>query len=299
MTFNEIMDEQRIDKRIIDDLGIPYLDYEDMEVCDYVSDELSKVSLANSHIKPGKKISYDEMVEKSLDELSIFGDDLRVRMLDTLNKTQIYRTGNMFGFGGCVNYEHDFYGDIPEYGKVSAYIIPKKLYEVSSVFFSHEQIHALKDTKYNEYYYNKTLGETIPMFFELISCFDNDSLRTEMFKVRLNFLFDNRTEYLLFSNLIREKKLEYSSYGRRNTLEEIELYKFICSKVGCYLNSYYYAIVLYHLYKQDPKRILGLVSSILRQEMTTFDLLNGLGIYADIKGKVFEKELGNIKKLVK
>jgi hypothetical protein len=38
---------------------------------------------------------------------------------------------------------------------------------------------------------------------------------------------------------------------------------------------------------------------VLNKEMTTFQLLSYLGIYGDIRGEVFEKEISNIKKLVK
>ena len=65
------------------------------------------------------------------------------------------------------------------------------------------------------------------------------------------------------------------------------------------MNSFYYALMLYSLYKETPNKILNLVNKVLNHEMTTFELLNNLGLYGDIKGEIFEKELGMIRQLVK
>ena len=53
------------------------------------------------------------------------------------------------------------------------------------------------------------------------------------------------------------------------------------------------------MYKETPKKILDFASRVLLQEITTLDMLNCLGIYGDIKGSTFEKELGLIRKLLK
>lgn len=65
------------------------------------------------------------------------------------------------------------------------------------------------------------------------------------------------------------------------------------------MNSFYYVVILYSMYKETPKKILDLVSRVLKQEITTLDMLNCLGIYGDIKGGTFEKELDHIRKLLK
>ena len=52
------------------------------------------------------------------------------------------------------------------------------------------------------------------------------------------------------------------------------------------------------MYKENPDKILCLVLKVLNHEMTTLDMLNDLGIYGNIQGEVFEKELGKIRKLV-
>ena len=53
------------------------------------------------------------------------------------------------------------------------------------------------------------------------------------------------------------------------------------------------------MYKINPKKILSYISKVLSQELTTYEMLVQLGIYADIKGEIFEKELNSIKRTLK
>lgn len=300
MTFEEIMQQEREDKRIVDGLGVPYLKNEDIEVCNYVSEQLSSITISKNSINFGRNMSLEELLTNSVLELSIFGDDFIHRILRILKSVNIHNTDDTLGFGTFVRYEWDESGlQIPLNGVISGFVIPNDLYEISLMFASHEYMHALKDTIYYEYILNKTIGETIPMFYELISCEDNVDLKKEMIKTRLYFILDNRQEYLLFNDMIRQKASEYIFSDNINLREEVDLYRFIRSKIGCYLNSFYYALILYNLYKKNPSRVLELIIKVLRHEITTLDMLEYLGIYGDIHGQVFEKELGNIKKLIK
>ena len=77
------------------------------------------------------------------------------------------------------------------------------------------------------------------------------------------------------------------------------VYEYIRSYIGRYLNSFYYAIILYNMYKENPKKILGYVSKVLNHELTTYDMLIDLNIYGDIKGEVFENEINSIKRSLK
>ena len=57
--------------------------------------------------------------------------------------------------------------------------------------------------------------------------------------------------------------------------------------------------MLYSMYKETPKKILDIVSRVLKHEITTLEMLEQLGLYRDIRGSIFEKELGKFRKLVK
>ena len=53
------------------------------------------------------------------------------------------------------------------------------------------------------------------------------------------------------------------------------------------------------MYKQTPDKVLNMVSMVLNGKMSTKEMLNSLGIYGDIRGEVFEKEIRKVRKLVK
>jgi len=116
------------------------------------------------------------------------------------------------------------------------------------------------------------------------------------------------------NNMIRAKKeyLEFDFYARRSSKydnmfeskcgivsDETKIYEFVRSRLGCYLNSFYYAVILYKMYKETPKKILDLVTKVLKHEMTTLQMLESLGLYGDIRGEIFEKEMKNIRRFIK
>lgn len=78
-----------------------------------------------------------------------------------------------------------------------------------------------------------------------------------------------------------------------------DLYKVIQSRSGEYLNSFYYALVLFNMYKDNPKMILELVRKVLNKEMSTLDLLVNLGLYHKNSDYIFNEELGKIRKVLK
>ena len=109
----------------------------------------------------------------------------------------------------------------------------------------------------------------------------------------------NVEEYGMFDLLFKENCVNDIICEREiGTGKETKLYEYLRSRIGCYLNSFYYAVILYKMYKENPDKILYFVLKVLNHEMTTFDMLNDLGIYGNIQGEVFEKELGKIRKLV-
>ena len=55
--------------------------------------------------------------------------------------------------------------------------------------------------------------------------------------------------------------------------------------------------LLYEFYLKF--KIMNLVNMVLSHQITTYDMLNYLGLYGDIRGDIFEKELKYIRKIVK
>lgn len=296
--FAQIMELQKDAKKQIDRVKMNYLSNKDFLICDYVLKQLVNIDV--SKIDRGKRISLETMVEKSIEEMKIFGMEIENKTLGLLAKTPIRCGYDEEGqFGTAVSYAFDRTDNvIPNSGMIDEYIIPSKLYEFSTYCFAHEHIHAMKETNYKEYKNAITLGETISLFYELMIYNPDEVLKKELLKFRMFWLLNNKKEYILFDNLyidawINEWGCETTSDSKSN------IYVFMISKIGCYLNSFYYAVILYNMYKESPKKILDLVSRVLKHEITTLQLLEILGIYGDIRGNIFEKELNGIKKILK
>lgn len=149
--LDEVLKFQEEAKKIVDKMKMNYLLKEDILVCNYVYKQLDNIYV--SDINYGKVISQDEMKEKSLGEMKIFGKDNEKKVFDLLSKTPIIHDFNEVGqFGTVVSYAYD--NDdlvIPDSGIISKYLIPSKLNELSIYNFAHEHIHAMKDTNYSEY----------------------------------------------------------------------------------------------------------------------------------------------------
>lgn len=289
-----------VEKDLFDSYGINYLYSEDIDVCDFVITQLEGIN-ENSGKYDGKEIFLDELKEKSLSEISILGNDVYTRVLEKINTVSIQMLGeDSFQFGTGVSYIVLKDGTIlSDTGRVDRYIIPKKLYEISSYGFAHEHIHALKEINYFEYVECKTFGEVLPLLFELIMYNPDDKLRVELIRRRMDAILNNGCDFLKINKIYNELNDSKDLFEKDLIDKKIKLFDFLRTKSGCYLNSFYYAIILYNIYKENPIKILNLMSKVLKCEMTTYSMLSELGIYGDIKGEVFKKELDGIKKILR
>lgn len=297
----EFMKYQLEQKKLFDRFKINYLTDIDKDVCDYVFRNLSSMNIGNFDY--GRKIDKLEMVNIGLAELSIFGEEIFTMARDIILRTPIVSDDlvDPIQLATAVSFIIDDSNNIDEdSGKVSKFVVPKDIYEISGLFFGHEQIHGMKDTNYKEYVNIKTLGEVIPIFYELIIYNPNNVIKNNLLKIRMSSIFENSYEYALFNHVLNTEVIN-KLIGVEDSEQEqrIEFYKFAALKMGCYLNSFYYALILYNMYKETPKKILKIVSMVLKHEITTLEMLQKLGIYGDIRGELFEKEIHNIRKLVK
>ena len=67
-----------------------------------------------------------------------------------------------------------------------------KIYDVDIISLGHEHCHALKETNYNEHKNQLTLGEVIPIFYELIN-YENNFLKQKCLEYRLFCLKEQKT----------------------------------------------------------------------------------------------------------
>lgn len=298
--YEQFMNEQLAERKIHDIFGLKHLDDVDLEVCYYVINHLLPMDV--DKINLGKKIDVYEMIDISLNELDKMGESVsldaeKITYAKPLVKVD---TDDSLQLTTSISYEVNDDGVVENSGEVSYFFIPENLYEISGYFFGHEQLHALKDVNYQEYINQRTLGEVIPIFYELMIYSPEKMIKKEVLKVRIKSVFDNALEYNLFNDAFRENKLNEIILGEdKETIRKSKVYEYARTKMGCYLNSFYYALILYNMYKINPEKILNLVAKVLKHEMTTLEILNYLGVYGDIRGEVFEKELRNVKKLVR
>lgn len=292
------------EKKISDVLKMNYLSHEDLKVCYYVISELPYIE-TESMVK-GRPISLNELREKSLNEFKVFDDDIYSRVHKLISTVPIYRYyDDIFSFQCQISYadgkENGTNIINPDSGRIEYYIVPKYLFEYCIFRLAHEHMHALKETNYEEYRNAFIVGETIPMFFELLMFEPRDILRRELVKDRVSSLFGStKDDFILADEYVQNNCcINFNFNSDNNTYQSKSVYEYIRTRTGCYLNSFYYAVILYSMYKETPKKILDFVSRVLKQEMSTLDILNCLGIYGDIKGGTFEKELGHIRKLLK
>jgi len=299
--LRKILKQKLEEKKLFDLLDMNTFSFTDIEVCNYVSSQIPFIDVDGVYV--GKNISLEELREKSLEELKLFDSLVVSRASSILSETPIVMSEGteVFEFGTMVSYDHLDDGRIvADSGTISKYIIPNELSEFSILNFTHEQLHGLKETNYNEYLDNRVLGETIPLFYELVTNGLNENLKKELLKFRLQVLWGDKEEYKIFNYLYESTgffDIFVSNNGDITTKKS--LYEYIRSLRSCYLNSFYYAVILYNMYKVNPQKILNLVSMVLKHEMTTLQLLQCLDVYGDVRGEIFEKEMCNIKRLIK
>lgn len=285
------------EKNIFDMLKSYYLFDEDVEICNYVTNQLPYIELEPVFL--GKDISLNELINMSLEEMRVFGRLTYVRTWKLISNIPVEMEEDTF-----FEFRHIFsFGMVSDMIDSSSirnerYVIPKKIYEMSVYCMAHEHIHALKETNYAEA--RDTLTEVIPMFYELMIFNPDELLKKELIRCRISLLHEVKEQFIKYNNLLESKCMTDNIISCDEAFDfRGGLYDYMRLKYGIYLCGFYYALILYHMYKENPKKILNLVSKVLNKEMTTLDLLERLGIYWNIKGEIFEKELENIKRLVK
>jgi hypothetical protein len=145
----------------------------------------------------------------------------------------------------------------------------------SPIFLGHEYHHALKDTNKEEYNLMMRYADVIPIFYELVTADSKPKdIKANLLRARINMLNLDKRKYRLYRELPRG----------------YIVVDFKTSKSGQYLNSYYYALALFRVYKEKPGIVLGLVSKVLKHEITTIEMLMVLDLYeVDLNKEVSEE----------
>ena len=172
-------------------------------------------------------------------------------------------------------------------GTVDHYKVLIKPDIMASFHLGHEHIHALKETNYLEYIDRFVVGDVITILYEFILADTYPELKNEIYRFRLSSL---KADYGHYEKAVMQMK---------KSKDDKDLYKIIATRSGEYLNSYYYACILFDMYKKSPLLVLDIVNRVLRHEMTTRDMLNILGLFHQDKNSVFDTVFEDVKNCVK
>lgn len=293
MTFEEYCRVKAISKFYSDNLKVKYLNDSDVMICNYLAQQLPIIS--GFEVVKGKSITLTELIDMSVSTLEVFGGDLSQKARSLIANIPIRNDSIYFlQFGNGISFSLSKNGDIlKDSGKNCCVVIPKELFECSIYHFGHECCHILKDTNYSEYQCSYTLGEVIPIFYELLMLENNDLHARDLLKWRLSTLNDAKDKFLVGTEMMKIENVT-DGVGYENGKG---LYEYVRGLFGCYLTGFYYAIILYSLYKANRDKILYLVGSVLRKERTTLDILKELGIYGKIDD-TFNEELNVLRKKI-
>ena len=281
------MDKKRLinEKRVIDIFGMRYLDYRDKEVVRYV---IKSLKGTGAKITTGKSVDFNSVFLKSLGSLgevfgSEFGYDTKAK-ISGLKVQPIVDVPHSFASNITYSYDSDKKIVDENTGRINHLISPKTFYEEDRVFLGHEFIHMNKELNLDEYRLSMVCSDVIPMLYEFIVMGD---CSREVLNSRLVIL-DIETE----TYQIADKKIKSSG-------KEKDLYKLVQSRAGQYLNSFYYATVLYRMYQNDPRIILDYMKRVVTCRMTTLDMLKDLGIYLVNNNEMYDEQVQEFRRIVR
>lgn len=274
-------------KKIFDKVKFNYFTGAEINKANFVSSFLdesyNKISLFPQKTSLAYAISY------GVEGMHLFGDEALIKIGATLSTVDILENPYLKDeFQALISYGYDEEEEkiIPETGGVLAYVIPGQLDDLAPIWMSHENIHALKDTNYEEYKNAFIYGEVIPLFYEMLKAHELKILTKSWFVKRMQFLISSKKEF--------QKNLSFLQDNQENK-EDVLIN---CSLSGNYLNDFYYALVLYRLYLDEPALILDLIRRVLLHEITTEEMLDIMGIKEESFDNLFTQEFQKLKKIL-
>lgn len=163
-------------------------------------------------------------------------------------------------------------------GYVDHYKTPKLYDEVSPLWIAHENIHALKETNYDEYVDVQILGDVIPMFLELV----------------MSNQANNETTSTLLQNRLFLLKNEYTATKEMKKHLPKNLYDIYATRAMQYLNSFNYALQLYQIYRSDKENVISKIKEVLVGQSTTRNMLAEFGLLNECDKEKIQYEMNKV-----
>ncbi len=274
------------EKKAFDALGFNCFTDTDKTVSSYVASRLVDYN-ANASMAD-RTYQLSQAIDLSSDDLMLFGEDYATKVKDIARRTKCivaYTDDLLYSCQITYNYDAKKKEVVTNSGVVQHYKVPMHISELAPIFLGHEHIHSIKETNYQEYINARRVGDVIPLFYEFVIAKKNyQEIYKTWLNARMYLMSDSKKKYTRVRQIMKKE------------FKDKDLYKIIATRTGQYLNSFYYALILYHMYLADEKLIMGLVKKVLNHEMTTIELLNTLGIYGPNHKTMFEEELNSLKK---
>jgi hypothetical protein len=284
----KVREELMKQKKVFSMLGFNYIDFKDKRIINYVANSLKKVN-TGAYVCFGS-VNYNEAITYSLDNLKVFGEEPFVKvskMISVVPFMKVMQNRNGYSCFVSYNLDDDTMKVDKNSGTVVHYKVPENPDIMASFHIGHEHIHALKETNYDEYVDGQVFGDVIPMLYEFIMADSFPEMKKEIYKFRLSFL---KEDYKHYESAISQMK---------KSKTDKDLYKIIATRSGQYLNSYYYATILFNMYKKNLDLILELVNKVLNHEMTTRVMLEKLGLLHCEDNIIYDSEFDEVIKSVK
>lgn len=284
-------------KESADILGGEYISPKEVRIVDFVGTFLTDVTLEK--VDYGKQISKDMLMSSACKSVLLLGEELEGVLHNALANASVNYSLEVqrFNMGCTFSFDHDDFGRTDMNSIRVSLNLPQEPLEIDGMVLGHELIHLLKDSNYNELI-STLYTEALPLFFELV-CYENEvEFADKVLKVRLGAL---GRQYSFYKEQASEAKRLHEYFGRefkgigyRKSLEE-----YGCSVSGSYLNGIYIAIILYKMYKKNPRKVLEDVRKVLNKRINTRDLCDALGIISEKHDDEFGFEFTELKKVLK
>lgn len=266
MLIEKMRPELENRKQVFAKLGIKKVSDSEYELRDFVLPQINKMAVKYPTFSELTSFSRDNQISKGINTLEIYGSAFKDKLSDIYSSTKLLLFPSRAGeFLANISFCEEDGRVAEDSGRINYFKAPKQIIKTDFIWYSHEGIHALKDTNFNEYRDLARYCDVLPLFHELVV---SDQLKnltyTEWARIRYSLLQQTGNVY----KLLKEEK----------TNKDKELYNIAIDESSQYLSSYYYAVILYDLYLQDRNSIIELVSKVLNHEMTTEELLKKISI---------------------
>ena len=286
MVLVDVMNKEAViaEKKAIDFFGMQYLDYRDKNVIQFVIRSLKDV---NAKVIVGKNTDFNSVALDAISDMGkTFGADIeqataaciaRVPFRSIMPNSHEFTANILFGVNPITG-KIDSNGGFIDHFKITEHV-----YEEDRIFLGHELVHVNKELNLDEYRLFLTYSDVIPMLYEFVV------MRDKAYEVINNRFALLKTETKRYNDVTKHMK----------SGKDKDLYKVLQSRAGQYLNSFYYAVVLYKMYKNDSKMILDYMKRVMKCEMTTLDMLKDLGIHLVDNHEYYNEQMQEFKSIIR